>query len=66
MLPAFRCFGYSNITLAKSGNATIKHHTQLWLLGAAQDDMSTMLTQITEFLSFLASVILPVAKNPVS
>ena len=54
MFPAFRCFGYSNVTLAESGNAMLKCHTQLWLLEAAQDDTSTMLTKINTFHSFLA------------
>ena len=44
--PGFRCFGYLNVTLAKSGNSTLKHCMQLWLLEAAQDDTSTMLIQI--------------------
>ena len=54
MFPTFRHFGYSNITLAKTGNATFKHHTQLWLLDAAQDDTSPMPTQINELHSFIA------------
>ena len=54
IFPAFRCFGYSNVTLAESSNAMFKCHTQLWLLEAAQDNTSTMLTQINEFYSLLA------------
>ena len=50
VLPAFRCFGHSNVTLAKSGNAILMGHTQLWLLEAAPDDTSTIFTQINEFL----------------
>ena len=46
MFPAFKCFGYSTIILAKSGNAMLKHQTQLWLLEAAQDDTYSMLTYI--------------------
>ena len=53
LFPAFRCFGYSNITLAESGNSTLKCHMQLWLLEAAHNDTSTVLTQIHEFKSFL-------------
>ena len=49
MFPAFRDFGYSNVTLAESGNSILKHCMQLWLLEAACDDTSTMLTQIYEF-----------------
>ena len=56
MFPAFRCFGYSNVTLAKSGNLTFKHHRQLWLLEAACDDTSTMLIQIHELNSFLTQL----------
>ena len=52
--PAFRQFSYSNVTLAKSGNAMLKYHIQLWLLEAAQDDTYTMLTQNDEFHSLLA------------
>ena len=29
MFPAFRCFGYSNVTLAESGNFMLKCHMQL-------------------------------------
>ena len=45
IFPAFRWLGYSNVTLAKSGNSTLKWCTQLWLLEAACNDTSTMLTQ---------------------
>ena len=54
MFPAFRQLGNSNITLDKSGNATLKHQTQLWLLEATQDYTSSMLTQIEELKSFIA------------
>ena len=53
MFPAFRHFGYSIVTLAESGNSMLKHHMQLWLLEAACDLTSTILTQIHEFKSFL-------------
>ena len=66
MLPAFRCFGYSNIKLAKSGNTMLKCHTQLWLLEVANDDTSTMLTQINEFHSFLAQAFSSSSKGPCS
>ena len=56
MFPAFRCLGYVNVTLAESGNSTLKELTQLWLLEAAQDNTSTMLTQIHEFNSFLTHI----------
>ena len=64
--PTFRHFGYSNITLAQSGNTMLKCYTQLWLLKAAWDDMSTMLTQINEFHSFLAKAISSSGKGPCS
>ena len=48
MFPAFRSFGYLNVTLAESGDSMLKHCMQLWLLEAACDDTSTMLTQIHE------------------
>ena len=53
IFPAFRWLGYSNVTLAESGNSTLKWCTQLWLLEAACNDTSTMLTQIHEVRSFL-------------
>ena len=53
MFLAFRCLGYLNVTLAESGNSTLKRHMQLWLLEAACDETSTMLTQIHEFKSVL-------------
>ena len=53
IFPVFRHLGYSNVTLAKSGYSTLKWCTQLWLLEAARDDTSTMLTQIHEVKSFL-------------
>ena len=49
MFPTFRHLGYSNVTLAESGNSTLKQCMQLWLLEAAHDDTSTMLTQIHKF-----------------
>ena len=54
MFPAFKLFGYSNITLAKSDNAMLSHWTQLWLLKATHNDTSSMLTQIEEFRLFIA------------
>ena len=66
MFPAFRCFGYSKVTLAKSGNSMLKYHMQLWLLEAACDDTSTMLTQIHEFNSFLSQVTSSGGKGPCS
>ena len=64
MFPAFRCFGYSNVTLAKSGNSMLKCHMQLQLLEAAWDDTSTMLTQIHKFNSFLAQVTSSSSEEP--
>ena len=32
LFPAFTCFGYSKVTLAKSSNAMLQYKTQLWLL----------------------------------
>ena len=66
MLPAFRCFGCSKVMLAKSGNNMLKHCPQLWLLETAQDDTSTMFTQINEFNSFLAQVTSSSSKGPCS
>ena len=43
-----RQLSYSNVTLAESGYSTLKRCTQLWLLEAAHDDTSTVLTQIHE------------------
>ena len=56
LFPVFRCFGYSNVTLAKSGHSMLKFRMQLWLLEASWDDTSRMLTQIHEFNSFLNQV----------
>ena len=42
----------------------LKHHTQLWLSEAAQDDTSTMVTQINEFHSFLSQGTSPSGKGP--
>ena len=66
MFPAFTCFSYSNITLAKSGNVMLKLHTQFQLLEDAEDDMSTMLTQINKFNSFLVQVTSSSNKGPCS
>ena len=66
MFPAFRCFVYSNVTLAESGNSTLKWHMQLWLLEAALNDTSTMLTQINEFKSFLVQQTSSSSKGPCS
>ena len=66
MFPAFRPFSYSNIILAKSGNAVLECHTQLWLLEAAQDDTSTMLTQINEFHSFIVQASTSSGRGPCS
>ena len=64
--PAFRHFGYSNVTLAESGNSMLKCCMQLWLLEAAHDDTSTMLTQIYEFKSFLTQMTSSSGKGPCS
>ena len=66
MFPAFRHSSYSNITLAESCNATLKCHTQLWLLEAAWGDTSIMLTQINEFHSFLTEATSSSGKEPYS
>ena len=54
----------SNVTLTESGDATLRFHTQLWLLEAARDDTSTVLTQINVFNSFLAQVTSSSGKGP--
>ena len=66
MFPAFRHFGYSNVTLAESGNSVLKLCMQLWLLEAAHDDTSTMLTQIHKFKSFLTQQTSSSGKGPCS
>ena len=43
--PAFRCFGYSP---NESDNATVNRRTEIWLLEAAKDDASTMVTQVED------------------
>ena len=64
MFPAFKHFGYSNVTLAKNGNSMLKHHMQLWLLEAVCDGISTMLTQIHEFKSLLTQMTSSSGKGP--
>ena len=66
MFPAFRHFGYSHVILAESGNSMLKCHMQLWLLEAAHNDTSTMLTQIHESKSFLTKVTSSSDKGPCS
>ena len=66
MFPALRCFGYSNVTSAESGNSMLKCCMQLWLLEAAHDDTSTVLTQIQEFESFLTQMTSSHGKSPCS
>ena len=66
MFPAFRLFGYSNLTLAENGNYLLKCCTRLWLLEAAHDDTSTMLTQIHKFNSLLTQVSSSSGKGPCS
>ena len=64
--PDFRWFGYSTVTLAESGNSTLKWCMQLWLLEAAHDDTSTMLTQIHECKSFWTQQTCSRGKGPCS
>ena len=64
IFPALRCFGYSNVTLAKSGNSMLKHCMQLWILEAAHNDTSTMLTESPKFNSFLTQVTSSSGKGP--
>ena len=64
MFPAFRHLGYSNVTLAESGNLMLKCCTQLWLLEVACDDTSAILTQIHEFKSFLTQLTSSSGKDP--
>ena len=66
IFPAFRWLGYSNVTLAKSGNSTLRWRTQLWLLEAAHNDTSTMLTQIHEVKSFMAQQTASSSRGPCS
>ena len=66
IFPAFRQLGYWNVTLAESGNSTLKWHTQLWLLEAAHDDTPTMLTQIHEVKSFLTQQTTSSGRGPCS
>ena len=44
----------------------LKQHTQLWLLKAAHDDISTMLTQIHELRSFLTQQTSSSGRGPCS
>ena len=64
--PAFGCLGYSNVTLTESGNSTPKWCMQIWLLEAACDDTSTMLTQIPEVKSFLTQQTSSSGRGPCS
>ena len=66
IFPAFRWLGYSNVTLAESGNSTLKRCTQLWLLEAACDDMATMITQIHKLQAFLAQQTASSGRGPCS
>ena len=66
MFPVFRCHSYLNVTLAESSNLTLKCHMQLWLLEAALNDTSTVLTQVHEFNSFLTQVSSSNGKGPSS
>ena len=66
IFPAFRWLGYSNVTLAESGNSTLKRCTQLWLLEAAHDDTSTMITQIHELEAFLSQQTASSGRGPCS
>ena len=66
IFPAFRCLGYSNVTLAESGKSTLKWCTQLWLLEAACDDTSTMLAQIHEVKPFLMQKTASSGRGPCS
>ena len=66
IFPAFRWLGYSNVALAESGNSTLKWHTQLWLLEAARNDTSTMLTQINELKAFLSQQTASSGRGPCS
>ena len=63
-ISSFRHFGYCNVTLAESGNSTLKSCMLLWLLEAVHDDTSTMLTQIHEFKSFLTQQTSSSSKGP--
>ena len=66
IFPAFRQLGYSNVTLAESGNSTLRQCTQLWLQEAACNDTSTMLTQIHEVKSFMAQQTALSSRGPCS
>ena len=66
IFPAFRGLGCSNVTLAESGNSTLKRCTQLWFLEAAYDDMSTMITQIHELEAFLSQQTASSGRGPCS
>ena len=66
IFPAFRCLGYSNVTLAESGNSILKWCTQLWLQEAVHNDTSTMLTQIHEVKSFLMQQTASSGRGPCS
>ena len=63
MFPAFRLFGYSNVTLAKIGNSMIKHHMQLWFLEAALDDNLQCSHKFPNLIHSLPRSLLQVAKH---
>ena len=66
IFPAFRWLGYSNVTLAESGNFTLKRCTQLWLLEAVHVDTLTMITQIHELQAFLSQQTASSGRGPCS
>ena len=53
VFPAFRRFGYCNVTLAESGNSQSKRPDRLWLLDAARDDVRSMVIQVEEYCAFM-------------
>ena len=66
IFPAFRQLGYSNVTLAESGNSTLKRCTQIWLLEAVCNGTSTLLTQSHEVKSFLTQQTASSGRGPCS
>ena len=52
--------------IAESGNSILKCPHQLWLLEAAHDVISTMLTQIHEFKPFLTQLTSSCGQGPCS
>ena len=54
LIPAYKRFGCSGVTMAESGWAKVKRSGQLWLLDVARDDISTMIIQCSDIEKYKA------------